>query len=193
KMRALGVYLPGLSTKGIDRRPHPPGQHGQARRKRPSDYALQLREKQKLALNYGLTERQMRRLMDQARRSPTATGEKLAQLIERRLDNVVYRAGWAKTIPAARQLVNHRHVTVNARVTDIASYRVSVGDKIQLREKSKEHPAVVEALDGGVPYMPWYLETGENNSFEVTGLPGANDLPFELDLKLVIEHYSRHL
>ena len=101
KMRALGVNLPGLSTKSIERRPHPPGQHGQNRRRKPSDYALQLAEKQKVRLDSGVTEKQMRRLMKESLASKVPTGDKLIELLERRLDNIVFRAGFATTIPAA--------------------------------------------------------------------------------------------
>ena len=194
KLRALGVNLPGLTQLQIDRRPYPPGQHGQARRGRLTEYALQLREKQKIALNYGLTDRQLRRLMDQSRRSSTPTGVKLAELVERRLDNIVFRIGWANTIPAARQLVNHRHIQVNGRRTDIASYRVKIGDRIELCKRSEEHAAVVEALDTGRPYLPWFLESSnDDKTWVVTGNPGVADIPFPLDLKLIIEYYSRLL
>ena len=144
KMRGLGINLPGLSAKRIDRRPYAPGQHGQSRRGKLSNYALQLREKQKIALNYGLNEKQLRRMLVEARSSSAPTGDVLAQLIERRLDNVVFRIGWALTIPAARQLVNHRHILVNGRTTDIASFRVSIGDKISLRERSQSNQGVLE-------------------------------------------------
>ncbi|RYZ60910.1 MAG: 30S ribosomal protein S4, partial [Proteobacteria bacterium] len=111
KMRALGVELPGLSRKKIERRPYPPGQHGQARKK-VSEFALRLHEKQKLRYNYGIGERQLRGLMTEALSSKTAPGKKLIELLERRLDNAVFRAGFALTIPAARQLVAHGHVLV---------------------------------------------------------------------------------
>ena len=193
KMRGLGINLPGLSAKRIDRRPYAPGQHGQSRRGKLSNYALQLREKQKIALNYGLNEKQLRRMLVEARSSSAPTGDVLAQLIERRLDNVVFRIGWALTIPAARQLVNHRHILVNGRTTDIASFRVSIGDKISLRERSQSNQGVLESLEHGRPYKPWYVEEGENDAWTVTGLPQLSDIPFPIDLQLVIEHYAKYL
>ena len=108
-MRALGIDLPGLSRKTTDRRPYPPGQHGGHKRGRQSVFGVQLQEKQKLKMNYGLTERQMRINVKKARRSKVNTGTRLLELLESRLDNVVFRAGLAPTIPAARQLVNHGH------------------------------------------------------------------------------------
>ena len=135
-MRALGLELPGLSRKSIERRPYPPGQHGGRRRRRDSVYGQQLKEKQKLKMNYGVSERQMRRLIKQARRSKQETGLKLLELLERRLDNVIFRAGYAPTIPAARQLVNHGHFRVNGRKVDVPSFSVGEGDVIELKEKS---------------------------------------------------------
>ena len=132
-MRALGVDLPGLSRKSIERRPYPPGEHGKAHRRKESVYGIQLKEKQKLKMNYGLTERQMRRLVKKARSSKLATGTRMLQLLESRLDNVVFRAGFAATIPSARQLVNHGHFMVNGRRVDIASYQVRSGDVLSFR------------------------------------------------------------
>ena len=131
KMRGLGVELPGLSRKGGKARPYPPGEHGNKRRGKDSEYKKQLQEKQKLRFNYGVHERQLRKLMVEARRSNTATGEKLLQFLESRLDNVVFRAGFAPTIPSARQLVNHGHFLVNGKKVDICSYRVKIGDVIE--------------------------------------------------------------
>ena len=131
-MRALGVQLPGLSSKSVERRPYPPGQHGQARRK-VTEYGRRLMEKQKLCRNYGVSERQLRKLMSQARSSQGPTGSRLLELLERRLDNVVYRAGFARTIPGARQLVTHGHILVNGHKVDRASYSVRQGEVITLR------------------------------------------------------------
>ena len=127
RVRALGVQLPGLTTKNSETRPYPPGQHGQARRGKASEYALRLREKQKLVFNYGLSEKQMRRIVEEARKTKGNTGEVILTLLERRLDNAVFRAGFAQTIPAARQLVSHGHIRINGKKVDIASYRVRVG------------------------------------------------------------------
>ena len=130
KLRALGVDLPGLSRKSRERRPYPPGQHGNVGHKKTTEYGRRLMEKQKLRFNYNVSERQLRRLVKEARSSKTATGQKLLELLESRLDNVVFRAGFAPTIPAARQLTGHGHVTVNGKRVDIASYRVKQGDVI---------------------------------------------------------------
>ena len=194
KMRGLGVVLPGLSTKDIERRPQPPGQHGMNRRRKPSDYALRLNEKQKIRWNYGLTEKQLRRLMKESKASKVATGDKLIELVERRLDNVVFRAGFAATIPAARQLVNHGHMVVNGRRVDIASFRVSEGDVIEFRKKSQKLKAVTEALQANGPFRPdWLKVDGERRRVQVTHMPGSDAVPFPRDVQLVVEFYSRSL
>ena len=140
KMRALNLDLPGLTRKSMWDRPFPPGVHGakNVRRRKMSDYKKQLLEKQKLRLNYGLTERQFRRLYKEAVASRDPSGDKLLEFLERRLDNVVFRAGFAPTIPAARQLINHGHFQVNGKRVDIASYRVKPGEVISLRPRSQE-------------------------------------------------------
>jgi len=194
KMRALGVVLPGLSTKNIERRPQPPGQHGPNRRRKPSDYALRLNEKQKIRWNYGLSEKQLKRLMRESLASRVATGQKLIELIERRLDNVVFRAGLAPTIPAARQLVNHGHLKVNGRRVDIASFRVRQGDKIEFRKRSQTLKSVTEALQAQGPFRPDWLKVDDvKRCVEVTGLPDGNAAPFPLEIQLVVEFYSRSL
>src|SRR4028119_1479484 len=133
-VRRLGD-LPGLTRK-TPRRAYPPGQHGQARKKR-SEYAIRLEEKQKLRFNYGLTEKQLLRYVRKARRATGSTGQSLLQLLEMRLDNTVFRLGMAGTIPAARQLVNHGHVTVNGRVVDIPSYQCRPGEVIAVRDNER--------------------------------------------------------
>ena len=130
--RRLGD-LPGLTRKSA-KRSYPPGQHGQARRKR-SEYAIRLEEKQKLRFNYGVSERQLVRYVKKARAQDGSTGTNLLKLLENRLDNVCFRLGFGPTIPGARQLVNHGHVTVNGRVVDIASYQCRAGDVVAIREK----------------------------------------------------------
>lgn len=194
KMRALGVNLPGLSRKSLDRRPFPPGQHGQNRRRKKSDYGRQLAEKQKLRLNYGLGERQFRRLVSDARSSKLATGDKLLELLERRLDNVVFRAGFAPTIPAARQLVTHGHILVNGQRLDIASYRVRVGDVIAPREKSRSLQIITESLEDLSLTRPGWLEyNGSNQTAIVRALPEPDSVPFEIEVQLVVEYYSKRM
>ena len=192
KMRALSVDLPGLSAKSIERRPYAPGQHGPNRRRKMSDYALQLDEKQKVRLNYGITENQMRRLMKECNASKTATGDKLVELLERRLDNVVFRAGFAATIPAARQLVNHGHLQVNGRRVDIASYRVRQGDVVDFRTRSRKLKCVTESLQSMGPHRPESMEVNPEQRFAtIAELPDGNSAPFPVELQLVVEYYSR--
>jgi len=191
-MRALSVDLPGLSAKSIERRPYAPGQHGPNRRRKMSDYALQLDEKQKVRLNYGITENQMRRLMKECNASKTATGDKLVELLERRLDNVVFRAGFAATIPAARQLVNHGHLQVNGRRVDIASYRVRQGDVVDFRTRSRKLKCVTESLQSMGPHRPEWMEVNPEQRFAtIAELPDGNSAPFPVELQLVVEYYSR--
>lgn len=187
-LRALGCELPGLSRKTIERRPYPPGQHGQARKKL-SEYKLRLVEKQKLRMNYGVTERQMRILMREALAGHGAPGPKLVELLERRLDNVVFRAGFARTIPAARQLVTHGHVTVGERRVDIASYRVRVGDVVSLRASALENAHVRAAFADSTLERPDWLELGEGRAL-VRSLPIDGATLFPVDLQRVVEFYS---
>ena len=195
KMRALGLELPGLSRKSIERRPYPPGQQGAGgRRRKKSAYGLQLLEKQKIRYNYGVGERQLRRLVTEARASREETGGKLLQLLERRLDNVVYRAGFAPTIPAARQLVNHGHIRLNDHKADIPSMRISAGDKITLRERSKNLDVVLAALadaDSNDVRPEWLSFDAEKGAITIQALPDADSIQFELDVQQVIEFYSR--
>ncbi len=194
KMRALGVNLPGLSRKTLDRRPYPPGQHGGGRQKRKSDYARQLMEKQKLRLNYGVSERQFRRYMVEALASKMPTGDKLCELLERRLDNVLFRAGFAPTIPAARQICSHRHVLLNGKRADIPSIRVRVGDTITLREKSLQVQAVVDSLAGLQLTRPDWIEWNEaEKTATIVGTPTIDSVPFATDVQQVVEYYSKRL
>jgi small subunit ribosomal protein S4 len=194
-MRALGVQLPGLSRKTIERRPYPPGQHGLRRAPRkPSSFKRQLQEKQKLRLNYGLTERQLRNLMKLARRRSTRTDAALVELLERRLDNVVFRAGYAPTIPAARQLVRHGHLLIDGQRVDIPSYRVDVGEVITLRPGSQKVMAVLSSWE--LPSLmrpPWLDVDIPAMSVRVAAHPGLDSLPFPAFPQLVVEYYARRL
>ena len=198
RMRALGVELPGLSRKyNRERHAYPPGEHGEKRRRKDSDYGRQLKEKQKLRYNYGIGERQLRRLVSKARRSKMETGTKIIELIERRLDNVIFRAGYARTIPAARQLVCHGHFCVNGRKTDIASYTVREGDVITLKDRSKKQKTVLtivdESLDSLVLTRPEWLDfDADKKSTTVKGLPEESPIP-ELNIQLVVEYYAKIL
>jgi small subunit ribosomal protein S4 len=190
-MRALGLALPGLSRKSIEKRPYPPGQHGPTRRKKTlSDFATRLREKQKVRFNYGVTENSLRRLVEEATRMRGNTGVVLVQLLERRLDNIVFRGGFARTIPGARQLVAHGHVLVNGRKVDRASYRVNRGDVISVREGSKALATRGLETGGGLD-SPWLLVDKSALTIQVTSFPDETFLPFELEPRLIVEHYSR--
>jgi small subunit ribosomal protein S4 len=192
-MRALGVELPGLSRKSIESRPHRPGQHGQ-KMMRPSEYRIQLMEKQKIRFNYGLTERQLRNVFAEARRSKSHTGDKLIELLERRLDNIVFRAGFAPTVPSARQLVNHGHFTVNGRKVNMPGYRVRAGDVIAPREKSRSHQLLIDALKTPSLERPEWIGFDETKlEAKVAHLPAGDAAPFALVVQHVVEFYAKRL
>jgi small subunit ribosomal protein S4 len=192
-MRGLGTDLPGLSRKSTAKRPYPPGQHGQRRRGKDSEYKKQLVEKQKLRFNYGIHERHMRKLMKEARRSGD-TGTKLLELLESRLDNVVFRAGFAGTIPGARQLVNHGHVTVDGRKMDRAGYRVKVGEKISISPKAKNFAIVEETWKHPAHERPAWLVCDSNEmSASMEAAPSKDSLLFPIDENLVLEFYAKRM
>ena len=196
KLRALGLDLPGLSRKTMWNRSYPPGEHGSknTRRKKESDFKKQLLEKQKLRFNYGLSEKQFRRLFIQAKKSKASTLEKMIELLERRLDNIVFRAGFAPTIPAARQMVLHRHMLVNSKSVNIPSYRLDVGDEVTLREKSKKHPISKSSLENPSLEKPEWLDFDEGNiSAKLNALPPLSAVPFPIQMHLVVEYYSKRL
>ena len=190
-MRALGTELPGLSRKSIEKRPYPPGEHGPKRRRRNiSDYALRLREKQKVRFNYCISEAQLRRFFEAATRMKGNTAVKLIELLERRLDNVVFRAGFARTIPAARQLVGHGHIVVNGRKVDRPSFRVTRGDVVSVRPGSRELVLGVLAAGAGLE-TPWLAIDKEAPTITVASYPDESFVPFEIEPRLIVEHYSR--
>ena len=176
----------------IERRSYPPGQHGQGRQ-RVSEYSAQLREKQKLRRIYGLQERQFRGVFGRAERKTGITGEHLLKLLECRLDNVVYRLGFAASRKEARQVVNHGHLLLNGRKTDVPSYTVKAGDVIEVRQRSREIPSIqsaLEAVDGrGIPS---WLEL-DRAAFKgtVRGLPTKEEIALPVNEQLVVELYSR--
>jgi small subunit ribosomal protein S4 len=176
----------------IERRSYPPGQHGQGRQ-RVSEYSAQLREKQKLRRIYGLQERQFRGVFGRAERKTGITGEHLLKLLECRLDNVVYRMGFAASRKEARQVVNHGHILLNGRKTDVPSYTVKAGDVIEVRQRSREIPSIqsaLEAVDGrGVPS---WLEL-DRAAFKgtVRALPTKEEIALPVNEQLVVELYSR--
>jgi small subunit ribosomal protein S4 len=163
------------------------------RRRRVSTFRLQLQEKQKIRFNYGLSEKQLRAYYKRASRSSDETGKVMLQMIESRLDNVVARGGFAPTIPAARQLVNHGHVTVNGRKVDIPSYQVRVGDVVSLREKSRDLKAIVDHITQGSGIgVPSFLESDpKGRRITVRTLPPREDVPIEVEERMVVEFYSK--
>ena len=189
-VRRLGD-LPGLTRKSA-RRAYPPGQHGQARKKR-SEYAIRLEEKQKLRFNYGLTEKQLLRYVRRARRVTGSTGQVLLQLLEMRLDNTVFRLGMAPTIPAARQLVNHGHVVVNDRVVNIASYQCRPGETIGVRNRENSRQMVQTNLQyPGLANLPSHLEFDKNKLVgKVNSLVEREWIALQVNELLVVEYYSR--
>ncbi len=187
--RRLGISLSGT---GKDlKRPFPPGQHGANQRRKVSNYGMQLLEKQKLRHMYGLGEKQFKTLFNKAQKQPGIAGENFMIMLESRLDNLVYRLGFANSRAGARQLVSHGHVTVNGKKVDIASYRVSLGDVIGLREKSQSMASIKEAL-ANRSHLPGYLEFAEG-SFEgkFIRLPERSELSQDIDEKQIVEFYNR--
>lgn len=187
--RRLGFSL-SETGKELRKRPFPPGQHGQGRRKL-SNYGMQLQEKQKLRFLYGLGERQFRNLFREAAKMPGITGENFMILLESRLDNLVFRLGFARSRAGARQLVTHGHITVNGEKVDIPSYRLSVGDTIGLREKSRNLTVVEESL-AVRPNVPEYLSYDEDSrTGQYIRLPRREELNPDINEAEVVEFYSR--
>lgn len=190
-MRALGTELPGLSRKPVGERDSPPGQHGARRGSRLSGFAVKLIEKQKLRFNYGLTERQLRNLFLEAKAGNGPAGDRLLVLLERRLDNAVFRAGFAPTGISARQLVRHRHVLLNGRRVNIPSIRVRPGDEISMVEAAYRFPLVAAALEGAVLARPEWLGFDEaTRCARVNRHPQPDEVPFPVDVQHVVEFYS---
>ncbi len=191
-MRALGVDLPGLSAKSIEKRPHPPGQHGaQKTSRRKTEFGLQLMEKQKLRYHYGLRETQLRRIVIEAKKMRGATGGNIVELLERRLDNLVFRAGFAPTLPAARQLITHGHIALNGRRATIPSIRVRVGEHFGPTDKGKGIPIVRSALEQPALERPeWISRDDLTGQSCLTRLPDDDATPFPIDLQRVVEYYA---
>ena len=178
--------------KVLAKRTNPPGQHGANRRRKLSEYGTQLREKQKAKYTYGVLERQFRNLFEKASSSKGVTGEVLLQLLESRLDNVVYRLGIAKTRSAARQLVLHRHITVDGNVVNIPSYSVTPGEIIAVREKSKSLEVIQDSLAGfNHSKYPW-IEWDENvKGGKMINVPQREEIPENIKEQLIVELYSK--
>ncbi|MBP3587047.1 MAG: 30S ribosomal protein S4 [Paludibacteraceae bacterium] len=178
--------------KVLDRRNYAPGQHGVNRRKKNSEYGIQLAEKQKAKYTYGVLERQFRLLFAQASRIKGITGQILLQLLESRLDNIVYRLGMAPTRAAARQLVSHRHITVDGKVVNIPSYQVKPGQVVAVREKSKSLEVIAASLEGFNHSKYSWLEWNEaDKAGKFLNIPPREDIPENIKEQLIVELYSK--
>ncbi|MBY0408320.1 MAG: 30S ribosomal protein S4 [Rickettsiales bacterium] len=193
--RRLGVSLWGSAKDPVNKRAYAPGQHGVAKRKKTSDYGTQLREKQKLRGYYGnITERQFRRIYQEALRRKGDTGENLVGLLESRLDTVVYRMGLVATPFAARQLVSHGHVRINGKKANIPSMLVNEGDVIELREKSRQMPVVLEMIQNPERSVPEYIEFNTTEmKAKFIRVPKLAEVPYPVVMQpnFVVEYYSR--
>ena len=193
--RRLGVNLWGRPKSPYNKREYGPGQHGQSRRRKLSDFGVQLQAKQKLKGYYGnIGEKQFRRYYDEAVRRRGDTGENLIELLERRLDAVIYRMKYVPTVFAARQFINHGHILVNGKKVNVASYRVQDGDTVEIKEKSRELPLVLDAQEQVERDVPEYLTVDfEKMRGRFVRGPAVADVPYPVQMEpnLVIEFYSR--
>lgn len=179
-------------SSALERKPYGPGQHGRSRFTRKSEYAIQLDEKQKAKYTYGMLEKQFRNLYEKATRQQGVTGEVLMQLLESRLDNVVYRLGFARTRRQARQLTTHRHIVVNGQILNIPSYQVKPGDVISIRPKSKNLELVKESLQSYSTNKYKWLETDKKSmTGKFLNMPVMEEIPENINVQLIIELYSK--
>ncbi len=179
-------------SSALERKPYGPGQHGRSRYTRKSEYAIQLDEKQKAKYTYGLLEKQFRNLYEKANRMEGVTGEVLLQLLESRLDNVVYRLGFARTRRQARQLVSHKHIVVNGQVVNIPSFQVKPGDVINIRPKSRDLELINETLQSYSTSKYKWLETDKKTKTgKFLNLPVMEEIPENINVQLIIELYSK--
>lgn len=196
RREGMKLYLKGercyKDKCGFEKKPYPPGQHGQGRKK-ISDFGLQLREKQKVKRLYGVLEKQFRRYFDKATRMDGITGENLLQLLERRLDNIVYRAGFAGSRKEARQMVKHCHFLVDGKKVDIPSFLVKPGTVIEVREKSQNFSRMKDCLDtaDGRGVTDWIALEKSNFKAVVNRLPEREDIGYEIQEHLIVELYSK--
>ena len=193
--RRMGQNIWGRPKSPVNRREYGPGQHGQRRKGKLSDYGVQLRAKQKLKGYYGnISERQFRGIYEEARRLKGDTGEHMIALLERRLDAMIYRAKFVPSVFAARQFINHGHIKVNGRRVNIPSFRVKVGDTVEVKEKSHQLPLVMEATGLAERDVPDYIEANHSKmSAKLTRVPHINEVPYPTHMEphLVVEYYSR--
>lgn len=195
KCRAVGTVLPGLTTAVSLERPYPPGVHAQRRRGKPSDYKVRLVEKQKLRWHYGVLEKQFVRYVKEASRRKGPSGQILVQILESRLDNIVWRLGLAPTIPAARQMVVHGHILVDGKRVDRPSFQTKPGQTIGIREKSRSKTFIQEALEASITRpKPDYLELDPAKAEgKILTAPQADHLPLPVNLQAIVEFYSQKL
>jgi len=197
RREGMKLFLKGarchMDKCSFDRRSYAPGMHGQNMRRKPSEYALQLREKQKTKRIYGVLENQFRTYYSKAARRKGVTGELLLQMLECRLDNMIYRLGFAPSRKSARQLVRHRHIAVNGRTVDIPSFQVSPGDTVQVREKSRQLQLVHDALKrtGDAGQSAWLSVDKVNLSGTLVEYPKRDDIPTPVEEQLIVELYSK--
>lgn len=188
--RKLGVALTPKAQRTMEKKNYPPGQHGLRRRRRQSNYGRQLMEKQRLRYQYNVSERQLRNYFKRASAMKGVAGENLVRLLETRLDAIVLRSGFAPTIFAARQVVGHGHIDVNGRRVNVASFGVKVGDKVEVREKSRKLRMFNEPRSGSV--VPGYISVDDTGyRAELTSLPLRDEVPILCEVPAVIEFYSR--
>ncbi|MCC5805873.1 MAG: 30S ribosomal protein S4 [Opitutales bacterium] len=186
----ISIFPP---SKAQDRKPHPPGQHGPRLRRKQSEYSLGLNEKQKLRYLYGLTEKQFRRTFERAKSTRGVTGDIFCQMLEKRLDAVIYSCGFAKTRRQARQFVAHGHVKVNGRKTDIPSFEVSAGDTIEVKENTSSRQLATRALeDTRIRNVPLWITRNEDTlAATINREPAADDIETGINVQLIVEFYSR--
>ena len=194
--RALGLALTPKAVKHFEKRPYPPGEHGRSRRRTESDYAVRLREKQRLRAQYGIREKQMARAFEEARKTPGLTGEALVENLETRLDALVLRSGFARTILQARQVVVHRHLLVDGKIVDRPSFQVKPGQTLQIKPRSQTSDQFRVAAAGAhrdvLPNVPGYLDVQlEKLSAVLTRRPKRAEVPVTCEVQLVVEYYSR--
>ena len=194
--RSLGIALTPKAAKYLEKRPYAPGEHGRTKRKQDSDFAVRLREKQRLREQYGIREKQMRNTFNEARRKDGLTGENLVELLEMRLDALVLRAGFARTTAQARQFVVHRHILVDGNIVDRPSYRVKPGQTIQVKAKSQTMVPFQIAAEGVhrdvLPAVPGYLDVNlPSLKATVTRKPEVEEIPVQVNIQYVVEFYAR--
>jgi len=189
--RKFGDSIYG-ADKNLEKRNFPPGQHGQnRRRKKQSEYGMQLQEKQKAKYTYGILEKQFRNIFDKASRKKGITGENLLQLIEARLDNTVFRLGIAPTRAAARQLISHRHITVNGKIVNIPSYTLVAGEVVSVREKSKSLEVITDSLASNNKSFSWLEWNKDTMEGKILNYPAREEIPETIKENLIVELYSK--